>query len=48
MMDTQHVNGRSCARDRWSSSDCRILYEIDDSARRANIMRVKHRRDAYR
>lgn len=28
--------------------DYRILYEIDDSARRVNVMRVKHRREAYR
>ena len=28
--------------------DCRILYVIDDSAKRVTIARVAHRRDAYR
>jgi mRNA interferase RelE/StbE len=26
----------------------RILYDIDDAARRVTIYRVRHRRDAYR
>jgi len=28
--------------------DYRILYEIDDVSNRINVMRVKHRREAYR
>lgn len=28
--------------------DYRIIYEIDDTARRINVMRVRHRREAYR
>lgn len=28
--------------------DYRIIYEIDDSARAVRVMRVRHRKDAYR
>jgi len=28
--------------------DYRIIYEIDDDARRVIVLRVKHRREAYR
>lgn len=28
--------------------DYRVLYEIDDTAKAIRIMRVRHRRDAYR
>ena len=29
-------------------SEYRILYEIDDKARKVRVMRVRHRREAYR
>ena len=40
----------SCSLSDWRVrvGDYRVIYEIDDQARRVNIMRVKHRRDAYR
>jgi mRNA interferase RelE/StbE len=28
--------------------DYRVIYEIDDSHKRVNVMRIKHRREAYR
>jgi mRNA interferase RelE/StbE len=28
--------------------DWRVLYDIDDAARRVTILRVRHRRDVYR
>jgi len=28
--------------------DYRVIYEIDDSQKRVNVMRIKHRREAYK
>jgi mRNA-degrading endonuclease RelE of RelBE toxin-antitoxin system len=34
----------------WSlrRGDCRILYRLDDQARRVEVARIGHRRDVYR
>ena len=46
---------RGCHKIRTSKNDWRIregeyriIYEIDDSAKEVKILRVKHRKDAYR
>jgi len=28
--------------------DCRVIYELDEKARAVRVMRVRHRREAYR
>jgi mRNA interferase RelE/StbE len=33
---------------RLRHGDYRVLYEIDDTARRATIVKIAHRRDVYR
>jgi mRNA interferase RelE/StbE len=41
-----HGSGRDDYRIRVG--DYRVLYEVDDKARAVRIMRVRHRREAYR
>jgi len=33
---------------RIRTGDYRIIYEVDDQARAVRVMRIKHRREAYR
>jgi len=38
------------ARDHWRirAGDYRVIYQIDDASREVTILRIVHRRDAYR
>ncbi|MCL5103305.1 MAG: type II toxin-antitoxin system RelE/ParE family toxin [Armatimonadetes bacterium] len=40
----------SGSRDDWRIriGEYRVIYEVDDALKRVNVMRVKHRREAYR